>query len=76
MGIEPNTITITFTWNIKKSYYYYYYFPDYYYYFPITIAFIFTVEPQKQETSRLQRNNSKTFITSMVSNTVTCALSQ
>ena len=45
---------ITITWNIKKAYYYY--FPDYFYYFPITIAFIITVEPKKQNTSRLQSN--------------------
>ena len=46
---EP--ITITITQNIKKTYYYYYYFPDYYYYyyFPITIAFIITVEPKKHK---------------------------
>ena len=51
---EP--ITITFTQNIKKAYYYY--FPDYYYYyyFSFTITFIFTVEPKKHNTSRLQSN--------------------
>ena len=53
---EP--ITITITGNIQKAYYYYYYFPDYYYYyyFPITIAFIITVEPKKHNTNRLQSN--------------------
>ena len=58
MYLEPITINITFTQSIKKAYYYYYYFTDYYYYyyFPITITCIITVEPKKNNTSRLQSN--------------------
>ena len=53
-------------------------FPDYYYYyyFPSTIAFIITVEPQKHNTSRLQSNIPKTFITSIGSHTTKDTLSQ
>ena len=47
--IFKQPITITITRKIKKAYYYY--FPDYYYYyyFPISIAFIITVEPKKHK---------------------------